>query len=313
MEVKIMTGNHGKDFWKSVLMALSAAAIVCLALPSCGESGGEEGDGDADTEVRPDTLADPDAAEDPAIDQPGEDVPGEDVPPEAPGDPDAEADAPDAADGEEEVIGGCEDQVAAIASETGVVGSCSAVVRLDYESRDILGWQLFCGSYAAATEGSARSRAQADTGYGAAGTMLNPADPPDEYVFYEEPGDFGGAAAVSARTGLSVFGGSIIWLGTGDITYPSIWRPASEIGSDCPEWPASVTATGYDLSSYGDPIGSADLTAALDVIWSTALPEGMATSGYLFDAVVIVYPRTMGEFDPATAEWIVILNGGYLE
>jgi hypothetical protein len=34
---------------------------------------------------------------------------------------------------------------------------------------------------------------------------------------------------------------------------------------------------------------------------------------YLFDAVVLLYPRTTGAFDPATAEWIALLQGGWLE
>ena len=57
----------------------------------------------------------------------------------------------------------------------------------------------------------------------------------------------------------------------------------------------------------------ADIEAALDVVWRTALPAGFAAGGYLFDAVVLRYPRSVGAFDPATAEWIVILNAGWLE
>lgn len=35
--------------------------------------------------------------------------------------------------------------------------------------------------------------------------------------------------------------------------------------------------------------------------------------GYVFGATVLRYPRTVGAFDPTTAEWIVLLNGGWLE
>jgi len=231
-------------------------------------------------------------------------------------DPDAEVDVePDVVpDAEEEDGGGegCEDEIAAIAGETRIVGSCSGVVRLDYTTLDILGWQLVCGPYTAVTEADARSQAQTDTGFGSSGAMLNPADPGDEYVFYQAPGDFGGCASVSARTGKSVFGGSIIWMGTGDITYPTTWRSVDTLGEDCPRLPHAVTAVGYDLVS-GSSLDASEVNAAVDVVWSTALPEGMATSGYIFDAVVLLYPRTMGGFDPSTAEYIVILNGGWLE
>ncbi len=206
----------------------------------------------------------------------------------------------------------CEDEIAAIARETSIVGSSSGVVRLDYLTRRILGWQLFIGKYAQVTEPAARERAQADTGYGAGGQMLNPPGPEDAHVFYEPPGDFGGAAAVSARTGLTLFGGSIIWDGAGEITYPKTWRPAPTLGSGCTPILGNISARGYDLSGGGS-LAAQDIEAALDIVRATALPEGLATSGYLFDAVVLLYPRSVGAFNPLTAEWIVILNGGWLE
>ncbi|MBI4602098.1 MAG: hypothetical protein HY721_09075 [Planctomycetes bacterium] len=206
----------------------------------------------------------------------------------------------------------CEDEVAAIARETSIVGSCSGVVRLDYLSRRVLGWQLVCGKYAQVTEAEARQRAQADTGYGAAGRMLSPPSPEDAYVFYESPGDFGGAAAVSARTGLSVFGGSIVWDGRGEITYPKEWRLPATLGSGCAPLDREIPARGYDLAA-GDALPAGEVEAALDVVRRTALPEGLATSGYVFDATVLLYPRSVGAFDPTSAEWIVVLNGGWLE
>jgi len=205
----------------------------------------------------------------------------------------------------------CDDEVAAIAAETTLVGSCSAVVRLDFLTRRILAWQLICGKYARPTEDSAREQAKADTGYGS-GVMLNPAEPEDAYVFYESPGDFGGASAVSARTGLSLFGGSIVWDGTGDITYPKEWRKPESLGTGCEPWPGDVPARGYDLRG-GDKLPGEDVASALDVVRTTAVFEGMATSGYVFDAVVLLYPRSVGAFNPATAEWIVLVNGGWLE
>lgn len=206
----------------------------------------------------------------------------------------------------------CEDEVSAIAKETQLVGSCSAVVRLDYLTRSILGWQLVCGKYAQVTEDAARKTAEADTGYGA-GKLVGSAGPADLYVFYEPPGDFGGVGAVSARTGLSVFGGAIVWDGAGDITYPLQWRSPESLGVDCEPFASPVEARGHDLAEGGTDLPEDLIAAALDPVRSTALLEGMATSGYVFDAVVLLYPRSVGVFDPTTAEWIVIVNGGWLE
>lgn len=206
----------------------------------------------------------------------------------------------------------CRDEVAAIAKEPPVLGACSAVVRLDFLSRRILGWQLLCGGYARITEEEARARAQADTGYGDSGQALSAPDPDDAFVFYEPPGDFGGVGVVSARTGLSTFGGSIIWLGTGEITYPDEWRPVEELGAGCQPLPREIPIKAYSLAE-GGPLEDAEVEPALDLVWDTALPEGLATWGYLFNVVVLLYPRSVGAFDPTTAEWIVILGAGWLE
>jgi len=208
----------------------------------------------------------------------------------------------------------CEALSDAIASETSGVKTCSAVVRLDHQSMDVLGFQIICGSYAQIDETEARQTAQSDTGYGSAGAFLSGPNPEDGYVFYESPGDFGGTAVVNARNGLSVFGGSIIWSGTGEITYPSTWRPAEDLGPDCIPMVNALppSARGFDLRD-GIELGAAEVDAALSEAWNTALPDGLLKVGYVFDAVVLLYPRTVGAFDPATAERIVIVNAGWLE
>jgi hypothetical protein len=35
--------------------------------------------------------------------------------------------------------------------------------------------------------------------------------------------------------------------------------------------------------------------------------------GYPFDAAVLLCPRTVGDFDPSTAEWVVSIQSGWLE
>ncbi len=208
----------------------------------------------------------------------------------------------------------CTDEIEALAKEMyAEIGSCTAVVRLDYQTYDLLGYQLFCGPYTRLSEKEARTIAESDTGYGLDAIMLNEPDPEDTWVFYEPPGDFGGVGAVSARNGLSVFGGSIVWMGTGDITYPTNWRPLEELGHGCDPAGGIPRARGYDLVSGGAPLSDAQINAALEVVLDTAIPGAFWEGGYVFDAVVLSYPRTMGAFNPNTAEWIVMVNGGWLE
>lgn len=191
--------------------------------------------------------------------------------------------------------------------------SCTATVRLHYQTRAVLGFALLCGGYQAVDEATARVTAQTDTGYGQGGTLLSGPAPEDAWVFYEAPGDFGGASAVSSHTGLTVFGGSIVWDGAGDLVYPDAWRPGSELGGGCTPHGATASSRGFDLEQGGAALATSDMDWAINMIWQTALPAAFWQGGYVFDAVVLLYPRTTGAFDPAAAEWIVLLSGGWLE
>jgi hypothetical protein len=208
----------------------------------------------------------------------------------------------------------CASEIAALQKEIykTPAQSCTAVVRLDHDTLALKGFELICGKYAKVTEAQARATAYTDSGYGQGGKMVNAANPADEYVFYEAPGDFGGCASVSARTGLTVFGASIIWMGTGKITYPKTWRAASQLGSNCPAAGGIPKSQGYDLVQ-GGALQKADVDKAVAVVLKTAVPAAFWKGGYVFDAVVLRYPRSVGAFDPTTAEWIVLVNGGWLE
>jgi hypothetical protein len=187
------------------------------------------------------------------------------------------------------------------------------VVRLGYSSFQILGFQIVCGPYTGPSEAAARATAQRDTGFGQSGTLLSPPNAQDEIVFWVAPSDFGGSGVVSARNAKTVFGGSTVWSGTGDIIYPPTWRPAAQIGLGCAT--ANLRGrkgVGWDLGR-GKALSPAEVNAALAPVWQTGLVAGMWRNNYVFDTVVLLYPRTFGVFDPERAEWIVLVNGGWLE
>jgi hypothetical protein len=207
----------------------------------------------------------------------------------------------------------CEQAIAALAGELyEEIGACTVTVRLDYQTRDLISYAVICGSYATVSESEARSQAQADSGYGSVGSMLNEAEPDDYFVFYQAPGDFGGASAVSATTGLTTFGGSIIWMGIGEITHPTTWRDADELAGDCSTSGGFPDSRGWDLRG-GGALEASDFSTVLDVVEQTAVTGAFWHGGYIFDAVVLLYPRSVGMFDPTTAEWIVMVSGGWLE
>lgn len=207
----------------------------------------------------------------------------------------------------------CEEIVQAIAARTGGVQTCTTVVRLDYTTREILGHHIVCGAYGRITEAEARQRARALMGSGG-GVALTRMNPEDEYIFYRGP-DFGHAVAVNARNGLIVFGGTIAWRGQGDIVFPESWEPADALGPGCASGNEAMDGPpmrGFDLRT-GTVLPEPEVQAAVDVVWNTALPRGLQQGGSVFDAVVLLYPRTIGLFRPEVAEWVVLVNSGWLE
>lgn len=184
---------------------------------------------------------------------------------------------------------------------------CTVAVRLAYETRELLGYQVICGPRRPVSEVAARATGEADTGV-AGERALHPGSPEDAFVFVDPPSDFGGVAVVSARTGLTDFGGGIVWSGTGEITYPAGWREPDELHEGCAA-DFEVPARGYDLAGLTD-LEQEHVDAALEVVRETAIGAAFAHGGTLFDAVVLRYPRRVGVFMPSRAEWIVLLHGG---
>ncbi len=254
----------------------------------------------------PDATADADGADVPVLDA-ATDTGPDDVPP-ADTTPDVsptDVSAPDASSA-------CTAATAALAATMYAKPQAFTVtVRLDHDSLAPLGYSIAPGPYNAPDETAARAEATKTTGHGS-GPLLGGPAPEDAWIFYQSPGDFGGVGVVSARTGLAAFGGSIVWDGAGDITWPTAWSPASELAGGCPPSGDLGASRGFDLVT-GDVLSATDVSAALAVVADTALPAAMWQGGYAFDAVVLRYPRSVGVFDPATAEWIVVLSGGWLE
>jgi hypothetical protein len=191
--------------------------------------------------------------------------------------------------------------------------ACTTVVRLAAASLSPKAWQVVCGKYAFTDEAGARAAAESATGFGQAGTLLGGPAPEDVWVLWEAPLDFGGVGVVSARSGLAVFGGGIVWAGSGEISFPKDWRDAQLLGFGCPSnapgWPSS---RGFDLQD-GTPLDSAVVDQALAVVWSSALPIGLSMVHSTFDAVVLLYPPRVGILDPSVAELVVLISSGWLE
>lgn len=190
--------------------------------------------------------------------------------------------------------------------------TCSVVVRLGQETLRPIGFQPFCGRYTTTSDAQAAALAEGAMIPYATLRRVSPAMPEDAFVFYASPSDFGGVVAVSARLGRMVFAASVVWAGRGDIRFPAEWRDPSELGDGCGRGGGIPRAHGYNLGA-GTDLEAATVDRVIGAVARTALPAALAQGGSVFDAVVLPYERSSGGLVDEVAEWIVVVNGGWME
>jgi hypothetical protein len=119
------------------------------------------------------------------------------------------------------------------------------------------------------------------------------------------PGDFGGFAVLNRCSGLVIFAGSILWMGKGEQFFPA--NPIN---------PGLLAHKKTSINSpqrvdviFGPYVGLVEKESALsawDSIQDLNIVQDLAVSPY--DVLVYLYPRTVGMFNPADAEWVIFLQ-----
>lgn len=203
---------------------------------------------------------------------------------------------------------GCEDVLPALtAAVTEPGGGCSVVVRLDHDTYELEGFAVACGAIEPSCLTANETRALSP--FCEFGEWLTPPDVNDVIVCHVEPSDLGGVAMVSNHLQALAFEGSIVFDGSGDIEFPDEWSPPAELGSGCTpaELPEPVV---YDaLSDQEDsPLPADAVSLVTEAIATTALPAALGSAGPIRRFVILRYPRSVGAFNPESAEYIVLLE-----
>ncbi len=140
--------------------------------------------------------------------------------------------------------------------------------------------------------------------------LVTPADARDVFVFWEPPLDFGRGAVISALAGGDadplLFAGTTVWDGRGDVETPADAELAADVGS---EGCAAADAASLRFTDLVDA-DAADrrlFFAAWDAVARTGLAHRMAAPGGRLAGAVVRYARSVGAFDPTSAEWIVVI------
>ncbi|MFH1853321.1 MAG: T9SS type A sorting domain-containing protein [Candidatus Neomarinimicrobiota bacterium] len=113
--------------------------------------------------------------------------------------------------------------------------------------------------------------------------------------------DYGDVAFVYSVTGDSLFWGTIIWMGCGEILYPDTIIPTSEFPESI-----DVIAPPTNIEYYSLDF---EITAAADSAWRQVqnLDIVRMYSQKSYQVGILFYTPTVGAFDPGPAKWIIFL------
>jgi hypothetical protein len=188
---------------------------------------------------------------------------------------------------------------------------CAMVVLFDYETYEASGWHLQCD---AGELGLSVDEARALTSWGG-DDISEPIDEPVDdrsFIFYTAPNDMGGVGWVSNHVGL-MFDASIVGGGVGAIAHPESFGQASELGTGCIAPNAAFEVRAYDLTEETVVIDYQMLH--VEEVWLALLDTAVLRAvlldygeGLTID--MLAYPRTMAEFEPSSADYVVVLEWG---
>ncbi|UCG52798.1 MAG: hypothetical protein JSW58_04390 [Candidatus Latescibacterota bacterium] len=134
---------------------------------------------------------------------------------------------------------------------------------------------------------------------------------PFEIVF-DPPLDFGDITFRYTERGDTLFRGTIVWMGTGAITYPTEFFDADEFErvSDPRRDPLSTEYFSV-YPQFDEETFKAKADSAWQEVKTLDIVADFARKDYRVG--VYMYPPTVGMFDPSVAKWVVFLYRGKVE
>jgi len=125
-------------------------------------------------------------------------------------------------------------------------------------------------------------------------------------VEYQQPSDFGGIQLYYKELDAKIFDGTIVWNGTGGITYPESFEPASSF---------EVTLTNdfvFPTEGFENVFNPAQETYDYQTIWS-AVQSLVKAREFVYSnpeakARIFLYTPSVGVGNPAEWDWIIILK-----
>jgi hypothetical protein len=185
-------------------------------------------------------------------------------------------------------------------------GGCSILVRFNYQTLDPISWTSICGPYVdeMLTEEDARKLSECCSD----GMRLGAPEDDRIFVFHTPAETEGGISVISNHLGQRSFEATILSGGAGDIVFPDDWTPAENLGDNCGA--DNPPGEGYDLAMEGAELDQTELDLVLQAFADTALTQAIEKNSMIQRTLTLAYPRTVGPFDPTTAEYVMIIEAG---
>lgn len=127
---------------------------------------------------------------------------------------------------------------------------------------------------------------------------------------YIEPGDFGDIALRYEEANAPIFEGTIVWAGTGEMTYPETLNSPDSFATITTPTPMPVV-TDIELVEYSDFSIYPELinyTAIWDAVASLELVQEYRNANPNAKVHLLLYTPSVGVGNPAEWDWFIILK-----
>ncbi len=130
-------------------------------------------------------------------------------------------------------------------------------------------------------------------------------------ILYNPPADFGDILFTYSATNDTIFAGSIVWDGLGQITFPDTIDDASEFSYD-----STQVADPFSVSylNYVDAIEDSVFYLKADATWMSVnklkILKEFGKEGNVFRIALYLYAPAEGFFSATSAKWIIFLYRG---
>jgi hypothetical protein len=200
----------------------------------------------------------------------------------------------------------CDEVVQMLAAEVyAAPQGCTAVLEMDADY-ELQRWALVCGPEEELMIAESQARRLTEC-CEEDGTMVNPPDPSDAFVFFDaDDGGNGMVAVVSRHTARRVFEASLQG-GEPDVRFPAEadWRGPSELAIDCdPEEVLEVSS--YDEDGDAPPVALVEVLARAK---TTGLVDAMRDGDGELQWTIVL---RNGAGEPGNGGWIAILQSSSL-